>query len=185
MKRAIYTFLGLILVSGMVAGDDAKAIKSGPQAGQRVPGPFHPENITGEYAGKKHCLYCEFQDAPVAMIFAREMSPALAKLIKSIDTATAKNKGMASCVVFLSNDVEKLTKNLKTMAEKEGVKHTILAIDAPVGPEDYKIAREADVTVLLYNDYMVAANFAFKKGELNDKGVTQVVDGLPKILSKK
>jgi hypothetical protein len=185
MKRVIFTFLGLILVSSMVAGDDAKALKSGPQAGQRVPGPFHPDNITGENAGKKHCLYCEFQDAPVAMIFAREMSPGLAKLIKSIDTATAKNKGMASCVVFLSNDVEKLTKSAKAMAEKEGIKSTILAIDTPAGPEDYKIARDADVTVLLYTDYMVAANYAFKKGELNDQGVTQVVTSLPKILAKK
>jgi hypothetical protein len=185
MKRAMYSFLGLFLISGMVAGDDAKALKSGPQAGQRVPGPFHPENITGENAGKKHCLYCEFQDAPVAMIFARDLSPTLTKLIKSIDTATGKNKGMASCVVFLSNDVDKLTKSAKAMAEKEGIKNTILSIDAPVGPEDYKIARDADVTVVLYNDYVVAANHTFKKGELNDKGVTAVVNSLPKILAKK
>ena len=184
MKRLICSFLGLILATGVAVSDDAKGLKSGPQTGQRVPGPFHPDNITGENAGKKHCLYCQFQDAPVAMIFAREVSPNLTKLIKSIDSANGKNKTMGSCVVFLSND-GKLAKQLQTLAEKEGIKNTILAIDPPAGPEDYKIARDAEVTVVLYNDYIVAANHAFKKGELNDKAVAQVVGSLPKILSSK
>jgi hypothetical protein len=184
MKRVICSFLGLILATGVAVSDEAKALKSGPQAGERVPGPFHPENVTGENAGKKHCLYCQFQDAPVAMVFAREVTPSLTKLIKSIDSANAKNKMMGSCVVFLSND-GKLAKQLETLAEKEGIKTTILAIDPPPGPEDYKIARDADVTVVLYNEYKVAVNHAFKKGELNDKAVGQVVGNLPKILAQK
>ena len=36
-----------------VAGD---APKSGPQAGDRLPGAFHPTNVTGAQAGKKNCL---------------------------------------------------------------------------------------------------------------------------------
>ena len=32
------------------------AIKSGPQAGARIPGPFHPLNVTGQFAGEKQCL---------------------------------------------------------------------------------------------------------------------------------
>ncbi len=39
--------------AGVMAGD---ALKSGPQEGQNIPGPFHPTNITGAMAGKKHCL---------------------------------------------------------------------------------------------------------------------------------
>jgi len=42
------------LTTGVDAGGP---LKSGPQAGQEVPGPFHPLNVTGSNAGKKACLY--------------------------------------------------------------------------------------------------------------------------------
>jgi hypothetical protein len=45
--------LAALAVSGVVAGE---ALKSGPQTGKGIPGPFHPTNITGAQAGKKHCL---------------------------------------------------------------------------------------------------------------------------------
>ena len=60
-------------------------MKSGPQVGELLPGPFHPLNVTGAKAGEKHCLYCEFGPAPVAMIFARTPSDKLTALIKKID----------------------------------------------------------------------------------------------------
>lgn len=34
----------------------AEEIKSGLQPGEKLPGPFHPLNITGSKAGKKNCL---------------------------------------------------------------------------------------------------------------------------------
>ena len=42
-----------LVVAGVTAGD---ALKSGPQEGKTIPGPFHPLNITGAQAGNKHCL---------------------------------------------------------------------------------------------------------------------------------
>ncbi len=42
-----------LAVTGVVADD---ALKSGPQEGKNIPGPFHPLNLTGSQAGKKHCL---------------------------------------------------------------------------------------------------------------------------------
>jgi hypothetical protein len=42
-----------LAAAGVMAGD---ALKSGPQEGKNIPGPFHPTNITGPMAGKKHCL---------------------------------------------------------------------------------------------------------------------------------
>lgn len=43
---------GLFLAS--VAG--AAELKSGPQPGETIPGPFHPLNINGAKAGQKNCL---------------------------------------------------------------------------------------------------------------------------------
>ena len=120
------------------------------------------------------------------MIFARENSDALTSLVKKIDAATAQNKSkhMGSFVVFLSNE-EGLEKKLKEMAEKEGLKKIVLSIDNPAGPTGYKVAKNADVTVVLYVDRTVKANHAFKKGELNEAAINSVVADVSKILPRK
>jgi hypothetical protein len=172
--------LGLV-VGGVLAGE----LKSGPQEGQKVPGPFHPLNVTGESAGQKACLYCKNGSNPVAMIFARENSTELTNLIKKIDTCTAKNKDakMGSFVVFL-NDSDKLEGELKEIAKKEAIKECVLSIDNPAGPQGYKVSLDADVTVVLYTQGTVKANHAFKKGELKDKDIDTVVADVAKILPK-
>src|SRR5947209_17773639 len=83
-----------VLALGLVVGAGAAAenMKSGPQVGDKVPGPFHPMNVTGADAGQKVCLYCKNGTNPVAMVFARDCSDALASLIKKIDAATEANK---------------------------------------------------------------------------------------------
>jgi hypothetical protein len=162
------------------AGD----MKSGPQTGEKVPGPFHPVNVTGEHKGEKFCLFCVNGENPVAMVFARETSPELTKLVKKIDEATVKNKAksMGSFVVFLS-DKEGLDKDLATFAEKEKIEKTVLSIDNPAGPKAYEVAKEADVTVVLYVDRKVKANYAFKKGELKDGDIEKILKDVPKILA--
>jgi hypothetical protein len=117
------------------------------------------------------------------MIFAREVSGPLASLVKKIDAETAKNskKNMGSFVVFL-NDKEGLAKELKDFAVKEGIKDCILTIDNVAGPDGYDVAKEAEVTVVLYNKRKVEANFAFRKGQLNDKAIDQIVQDVSKIV---
>ncbi len=46
--------VSLLATACSVAGGDG--LKSGPQVGKNIPGPFHPTNVTGAMAGKKHCL---------------------------------------------------------------------------------------------------------------------------------
>lgn len=185
MKKQI-VLASALLVFAVAPALALDPVKSGPQVGKAVPGPFHPLNLTGEFAGQKHCLYCEYGSSPVAMIFARKNSPAVAKLIKQIDSATAKNSkaGLKSCVIFLS-DNEKLNDQLKQMAKKEKIQKTVLSIDNPAGPGEYEISRDAEVTVLLYESSEVRANHAFGAGELNDRAITQVVSDLSKILPKR
>src|SRR5262249_15118213 len=102
------------------------------------------------------------------MIFAREVNDGLTSLVKKIDAATAKHSEwkMGSFIVFC-NDDEKLEDQLKEFAEKNKIKKTVLAIDNPAGPEKMKVAKDADVTVVLYVKHTVKANHAFKKGELD------------------
>jgi hypothetical protein len=173
--------LGLMVGSGL-AGD---SLKSGPQVGKKVPGPFHPLNVTGDQAGQKFCLYCKNGEKPVAMIFARTVSEPVAALIKKIDTATAQHSKceMGSFVVFL-NDTEGLEKSLKDLADKQKIKHTILSIDNPAGPKGYGISKSADITVVLYTDRTVKANYAFTKGQLKSKDIDAIVADIKKIVPK-
>jgi hypothetical protein len=186
MRKAIHVLSVLVAGAVIVGLAAAGELKSGPQVGERVPGPFHPLNCTGENAGKKYCLYCKHGQNPVAMLFARQTSPELTKLIKKIDDATAKNKdhGMGSFVVFLS-DSDKLEAELKELGKKEKLQHCVLSIDNPAGPEGYQIAKDADVTVVLYTNGTVKANHTFKKGELKDKEIDRVVADVSKILPEK
>jgi len=119
------------------------------------------------------------------MVFARETSDALTSLVKKFDAAAAQNSKakMGTFVIFL-NDEEALPKKLKDLASKEGLKKCVLAVDNgnPTGPKGYDIAKEAEVTVVLYNKRKVEANYAFKKGELNAAAIEKIVADIPKIL---
>ncbi len=55
--KARYT-LGASLAVALLAGSliAAEGLKSGPQPGQSLPGPFHPLNVTGSAKGQKACL---------------------------------------------------------------------------------------------------------------------------------
>jgi ABC-type uncharacterized transport system substrate-binding protein len=105
----------------------------------------------------------------------------LTSLVKKLDAEGAH--GLKSFVVYLSDD-EKLPEELKTYAAKIGLKNTILAVDNVTGPQSWTIAKEADVTVVLYNKRNVEANHAFADGKLDAKGVAKVLADLPKILAK-
>jgi hypothetical protein len=119
------------------------------------------------------------------MIFAREVSDPLISLIKKIDLATANHskEHMGSFVVFLNDDA-KLENQLKDLADKAHLEHTVLAIDKPAGPPTYDISSQADVTVVLYVKHNVKANYAFRKGELKGSDSDWILADLPKIFEK-
>jgi len=183
MVRMMSVFaIALVLgTAGLYAADEA--VKSGPQVGQAVPGPFHPLNINGASADKKNCLYCEYGNSPVAMVFAREATPAVMNLAKKLEAAAGKASDLNCCVIFCNDDAN-LPKALKEAANSANLKKVVLAVDNPAGPEDYNVAKDAEVTVVLYTGRKVASNFAFKKGTLDDKAIEKVVTGIDGILKK-
>jgi hypothetical protein len=117
------------------------------------------------------------------MVFAREVSDPLTSLVKQIDAATVENskKRMGSFVVFLS-DEEGLKDKLKKLATGSHLKQTVLSIDNPAGPKGYHVAKDADITVVLYAKHTVKSNYAFHKGELNDEAIARIVADIPQIL---
>ena len=73
-RLVLASALSLVVVAGGLFA--AEKLKSGPQVGEKVPGPFEPLNINGDNAGKKFCQFCINGQNPVAMVFARDASAA-------------------------------------------------------------------------------------------------------------
>lgn len=157
--------------------------QSGLQIGEELPATFEPLNVTGPHAGEPHCLVCEFGARPVVMVFAREVTGPLTRLLGRIDAAAGKHRQeeLAGFAVFLTSD-ERLPAELEAAAKKQGLKHVVLSIFDPAGPEGFKVAKDAAVTVVMYENHRVKANHAFKEGELTDEAVGRILADLPKIL---
>ena len=118
-------------------------------------------------------------------IFTRSITDDLTSLVKQIDDQVAQNedKKMASFVILLSNDPDADEAKLKTLAEKAGIKHVPLTIfDNIAGPPNYKIAEDAEVTVLHWKERKTVVNHAFAKGKLDKEGIKKVVDATAEIL---
>jgi hypothetical protein len=164
----------------------AQPLQSGPQPGEKVPGPFAPLNITGPNAGEKCCQYCKNGPRPVVAVFAREVTPAVIQLLKTIDRATGTNReqGLGSYVVFCS-DADGLGQRLQDVARKEGLHHTVVTLYKAGGPEKYRLSRAADVTVLVYCHFTVRANHAFKNGDLTEAAIGAVGADITKMLAEK
>ncbi len=117
-------------------------------------------------------------------VFARETSGTLTSLVKQVDAEIAKDKSLKSFVVVLTGDSAKTSEALKDLARKGDVKNVPLTlVEDPAGPPDYKIARDADVTVMLWKGGKVKFNHAFAKGKLTDADVKSIVADIPKLLA--
>lgn len=183
MIRNLFAAAVVAVLGSAVVGAD---LKSGPQTGDKVPGAFHPYNVNGEDAGKTACLYCKAGDDPVVMIFARTGDDSMThKLIKAIDAETVKHAkaDMYSFAIF-QGEKGKLEPQLKDAAKKAELKKLVLAIEDkedPI-PAKYNLSKDSDVTVILYVDRVVKANYTFAKGKLTDKDIETVVKDVTKIV---
>lgn len=162
----------------------AEPVKSGIQPGEPITTIFSPLNVTGPFAGERHCMVCENGANPVAMVFAREPGDSVARLLAKLDAATIQHRDqeMGSFVVFLSEQ-DGLEDRLNELAKRNKLEHLVLTIDSPPGPEGFFVSGEADVTVVLYRDHKVLANHAFRAGELNDRAISRILADVPKIVS--
>jgi hypothetical protein len=127
----------------------------------------------------------------VALIFAREVSDPLIGLVKAIDSklATApnfrgSNEKPGVHVVFCSDDPG-LKAQLDKVIAREGVKHVVFSIskDKAQGPRRYRIAREAELTVVVYAEQdRVVANYVLDSIDLTPDRGDEILASLSKVL---
>jgi hypothetical protein len=178
---------GSVLLAALTAAAAQTPLRSGLPVGQR-PGPYAALVCTGPQRGQLHCFICETEDRPAVIVFARSLSDPLGKLAHRIDRALAEHKAsdLRAWVTFLAEDHTGMDPKVVGWAKQHAVGTVPLGVFEDVGgPPSYRLARDADVTVLLSVKQRVVANFAFRAGELTDARSAEVLKALPQILGKK
>src|SRR6516162_1156320 len=88
----------------------AADIKSGPDVGKDLPGPFHPFNVTGKEAGNFHCVVCTKELDPVVLVFVRNsaFSDKLSAFLKDLNAAAGANPKarINAAAIFLFDDLK-------------------------------------------------------------------------------
>lgn len=175
-------FLAAVAVLAVAVAARAE-VTSGPQVGDRV-GAFTVTKVAGNPGdgidnGKHLCYRCRTGAKPVVMVFARTADERLAKLLKKVEEEVAEHEAekMTSFVNMIGSDAESLKKSAAEFAAKHGIQKIAFVVpdDTKDGPPDFKIAPDADVTVICYRDGKVRANHAFPKGGLSDDAIAAVV----------
>jgi hypothetical protein len=189
LRRLLFVLCVVLLFCGYGVAAQKADLKSGPQAGQNLPGPFHPLVVYSEVpnlAGKKNEFVEMYGQDPVVLVFARAMTKPVSKLVNRLDAAAAEHKSarLRVVVVFLSDD-DALETNLKEFGEKQALKHVNLAIMEPDGPKHYKLAKEAEVTVVLYKRQKVQVNHAFRRGALREEDLAGILADVTKITARR
>lgn len=182
MLRKFATGCAALVCLVLAGSAAAEELKSGLQCGEGVP-PFHVKDVTGKSAGKSLCYRCQFGDRPVVNVFVRDVNcDSFKKLAKKLDEQLKADKEMRGFVVVLTENAEETEKQLKEIAEKEGIKKLPLTMmEGKAGPEGYKIAPEAHVTVMMWKDSKVVANHAFKSDAFKNESVEKIVEDLSKL----
>ena len=101
----------------------------------------------------------------------------MTSLVKAVDSAIADNKKLKSFVVYVNSDGASAAAELEKLAKSAGIENVPLTVFTDLkGPEGYDIAKEADVTVMMWAGTKVKVNHAFAKGDLKEDKAKQIAE---------
>jgi hypothetical protein len=210
MRRRHFTAFCLALTAALCFAPVAFAqVKSGPQPGEYLPGSFAPYNLNGPSKGLHHSLVCEYGLRPVVMVFVRERpdgkEQAVPELLKKLDDLLDKHRaeGFEAFAVFLSPDAksavsEEKTEDVDQVLKEEDrreklqarlaplagqFKHLVIGTYPDLGPPEYKLSPQAEVTVILYQRLKVRENWAFGPGQLDAPAVELIAAAAVKLVA--
>ncbi len=175
--------LALAFALPLCAGEP---ITSGTPVGKR-PGPYSFLVATGPQRGQQTCYICEqhLDNKPAAVVFARSTSDSLGKLLAKLDAAALAHKS-SGCKVWMTLLAQKADLDtLAKWAQTQGLKGCpVGTFEDADGPPSYKLHKDAEITVILFAKQRVVANFAFRAGELDEKGIENVLKVAPLMFKK-
>lgn len=171
-----------------VAG--AADLKSGLQPGEGI-GAFTVEKCGGAAddgvkVGQKLCYRCKLGARPMVMVFSRNADEKLAKLVAELDKTVADKSDtkLAAFVNLIGADADDLKAQAAKFekSHKAGKVAIVVPQDQPNGPDNYKISKDADVTVIIAKEGKVEANHALKADALDAKAIQKIVADAEKLV---
>ncbi len=152
-------------------------LQSGLKVGEKV-STFYVRAVTGPLKNKSVCYVCRNGDRPVVMLFIRQITPELKTLLKGIDAEVDRQRasGLRSFGVFLAGDSKEILPQVQTLAFDEKINLPLTIAAAPSdGSAGRSIHPDAAVTVILYREQSVTANFAFRAQDLKSEQIDAVL----------
>lgn len=194
--------LSLILL-GLAAAPPADKKNASLRAGDDLPGPFHPYNVTGPHKNHYHSVISERGLDPMVLIFHKNMDVGdpLRNLLRKLDAAIEKGASarLGSFVVFLPDDLKEvagrddasddardaLAVKASDVADALKLKHVVLCLDSKTDVESYHLSDANLVTVVLYKKLKIAEVFALPKSDFTDKSVDKIMAAVSEKLDGK
>jgi hypothetical protein len=183
MKKFSTALMVCLLAVGTAYAADE--VKSGLAVGEGPVPAFNVRDITGPSKGKTLCYRCQYGARPVVTVFTRELNDNVKDLVAKIDEKVGANKDkkMAAFVVVLTEDPDATEPKIEALAKNAKITSTPLTlIEGSTGPENYKLSKDAEVTVMMWVDSEVKVNQAFAKGKLDKKAIESLLAETKKIL---
>jgi len=151
--RTTLGFFCLVAVSvaGSVAGVPAFGLRPGDEVSA-----WEPVHVAGPHAGTRTCPVCTYLEAPVVLVFARDVDAAvkLAMPLEAIAAAHRAGKLKVMLVVVDGSDEQ-----LRRLAKDSALQTVMLCRPDPERKEKqlkaYKIDHSVSNSVVLYQDYLV------------------------------
>lgn len=198
MRTLVFSLILLALAAAPPEGKKNAALR----AGDDLPGPFHPYNVTGPHKKHYHSLISEHGLKPMVLIFHKnvDVGDPLRNLLRKLDAAIEKTSSvpLGSFVVFLPDDLKEvagrdddsddardaLAEKVKDVADALKLKHVVLCLDSKADVEKYNLSDTNLVTVILCKKLKIAEIFALPKSDFTDKAVDKIMSAVSEKLSK-
>lgn len=183
-------FLGTALMVALTAtyataaDSESSSLKKGDPVGA-----FNVTKVAGAEgdgveAGESLCYRCRYGSRPMVMVFTRDASEKVTKLVKEIDAAVAANEDaqLRGLVTLLGENRQSLEGDANKMVAASGAKHVpvVIAEDPQHGPQNYNLNADDDVTVIVANDGQVVATHTFSAKNVD---VAKVMDDVKQIIN--
>jgi hypothetical protein len=192
----------LLVTSWSLAAEIPSGPQPEKEKPTKIPGNFSPLVINGVWkdvndkpVDRPHSVVIDFGLKPVVLVFARSYSDDLTlAFLKKLDAKVEahKDQHLKGGVVFLGFDekrgkTEIDSKELLAIAKDkeeilaqakektQGLKSLMVAVTATEGPPAWKINKKADITIVLYDKFLVKKSFGLEKGDLDEKTAASVL----------
>lgn len=193
MNRRIMILGAAALVAAVGGAQRAPAavpeMRSGPQPGER-PLPFTSNAVTGPNRGQQHCYICGLKDEPAVLVFVRHLDDPTGRLLRDLrDAVRARQKERLFAWMVVLGEAQSesaLERAAFDFARSQSASNfPITVLGDPQGPPGYRIAPDADVTLLFFRSGKVLANRAYRTDEWGNKAAGAALKDLDRLFESR